>query len=232
MNNVPVITIDGPSGTGKGTLARYLRNILGWNLLDSGSLYRLLGYKALRDHISLENEEKLIDMLEVFSPEFVEREGDTKIFLDNADVSSAIRTEEVGSAASQIATCPRVRKALLERQRDFRVSPGLVADGRDMGTVVFPSAELKIFLTANIEERVRRRYNQLKEKGMSVSLAQLRGEVAQRDKRDERREAAPLRPASDAIVIDTTFDDISTAENRGRELVLKKKFVVSGIGTG
>ena len=230
MDRAPVITVDGPSGTGKGTLSSYLREILGWKLLDSGALYRILGYVALRDDISLGDVLKLVEVLDIFSPEFVEKDGTTKVLLDNKDVSDAIRAEEVGSAASQLATSPYVRKALLARQRAFRVPPGLVADGRDMGTVVFPSAELKIFLTASIEERVRRRYKQLKQKGMGVSLARLREEVTARDKRDEGRKLSPLRPAPDAIIIDTTFDDISTVENRVSALVVEKGFVVNNIG--
>ena len=229
MGSVPVITVDGPSATGKGTLSRYLTKILGWRFLDSGALYRLLGYAALRNGISLENIGKLSGILSEFSPEFVEKEGDVKFFLGGEDVSDAIRAENVGSAASRIATSPHIRKALLARQRAFRVSPGLIADGRDMGTVVFPEAELKIFLTASIEERVVRRHKQLKQKGMGVSLAQLREEVEARDTRDEQRKESPLRPAPDAVIIDTTFDDVSSVENRVKGLVLQNGFVLSEI---
>lgn len=214
---VPVIAIDGPSGSGKGTIAQALATELGWHFLDSGALYRILAYAAQRRGVELDDAGRLAELgreLPVsFSP------NSSKILLDNTDISTEIRTESAGNAASRVAAIPAVREALLARQRAFRRAPGLVADGRDMGTVVFPDAPLKLFLTASAEERARRRYNQLIEKGLSASLSTLAADIAERDRRDANRAVAPLRPAHDAIVIDTSTLDIDATLARVRDLV-------------
>ena len=202
---VPVITVDGPSGVGKGTLCQWLALRLGWHLLDSGSLYRLTALAAGQHGAPLEDEiqvAKLAERLEVCFHTTSDRA--LRVFLEGEDVTDAIRSEACGNAASQVAALPAVRAALLQRQRNFRRPPGLVADGRDMGTVVFPDALLKIFLSASPAERAIRRYKQLREKGISVSLAALEQAIAERDKRDTRRQIAPLKPAADAQVLDTT----------------------------
>ena len=203
----PVITIDGPSGVGKGTIAQLLARELGWHMLDSGALYRLVALGAARQGIPLDDETALADYAARLPVEFRAGEGATHglaIYLDGEAVGDAIRTEECGAGASRVAALPAVRAALLARQRAFRRPPGLVADGRDMGTTVFPDAPLKIFLTASAEERARRRYKQLKEKGIDVSLAALLEEITERDTRDSQRSASPLVPADDALRIDTT----------------------------
>lgn len=197
---VPVITVDGPSGSGKGTVSALLAARLGWHLLDSGALYRLVGLAARRAGVALDDEPALAGVATAMRVEFATGE----IRLDDVEVSRELRTEETGAAASKVAVLPRVREALLERQRGFAVPPGLVADGRDMGTVVFPGARLKLFLTATPEQRAMRRHKQLKEKGIDVSLPGLSSDIAQRDRRDENRAVAPLRPAEDARVVDST----------------------------
>jgi cytidylate kinase len=212
LRKVPVITIDGPSGSGKGTLSRQIANALNWHFLDSGALYRVLGMAATNHAVSLENEEaleKLAVALDVIFDHASER-----ILLEGQDVSLAIRTEQSGAAASKVAAIPRVRTALLERQRAFRETPGLVADGRDMGTVVFPEADLKIFLEASAMERAKRRQAQLKEQDIDVSLDDLFAQIAQRDDRDRQRTVAPLVAAKDAIVIDTTSMSIKEVFER------------------
>ena len=202
---VPVIAIDGPSGVGKGTLCRSLALQLAWHLLDSGSLYRLTALAAARHGIALDQETQIAPLAEQLEVCFqTTADGDLRILLEGEDVTGAIRSETLGNAASQIAALPAVRAALLQRQHNFRRPPGLVADGRDMGTVVFPDALLKIFLTASPAERAIRRYKQLREKGISVSLAALEQEIAERDERDARRQIAPLQPAVDAQILDTT----------------------------
>lgn len=215
----PVITIDGPSGTGKGTIARLLKTWLGWHLLDSGALYRLVAFSALESGTDLDDEAALTAIALALPVEFAEGQGETRVTLAGIDVTDAIRTETCGTAASRVAAWPQVRDALLERQRAFQVAPGLVADGRDMGTVVFPAAELKIYLTASAEERARRRHNQLIEKGMSVNLPRLLGDIVERDRRDQERAVAPLKPAPDAIIVDTTSSDIRSVEDEIRRLV-------------
>lgn len=201
----PVITVDGPGGVGKGTLCQWLAARLGWSLLDSGALYRLTALAALHRNLTLDDEAEIAPVaagLEVaFTPG---DDGALQIVLDGEDVSTVIRSETAGNAASQVAALPAVRAALLQRQRDFRRPPGLIADGRDMGTVVFPDADLKLFLTADAVERAQRRYNQLIEKGMDANLGDLVKEIAERDERDARRVVAPLRAAADAEVLDTT----------------------------
>ena len=202
----PVIAIDGPSGSGKGTVAGLLSKRLGWNLLDSGALYRLLAYAAGNHGVDLTNEELLKALAAHLDVQFIAASDGQpqRIILEGDDVSDVIRNETVGANASKVASLPAVRDALLQRQRAFQESPGLVADGRDMGTIVFPDAPLKIFLTASAEERARRRYLQLKAKGDDVSLSSLLDEIRARDERDTQRAVAPLKPAPDAIQLDST----------------------------
>lgn len=205
ISAIPVITIDGPSGTGKGTLSQRLSEILQWHFLDSGALYRVLALAAKQHAVAIDNEIALEVLAAHLDVQFkLLASGQTRIILEGADVTEAIRTEECGSLASQISAFPRVRAALLERQRAFREKPGLVTDGRDMGTVVFPDAILKIYLQAENEERALRRYQQLKEKGVTARLPDVLQELLIRDKRDKERAIAPLMPAEDAILIDTT----------------------------
>ncbi|REH36867.1 cytidylate kinase [Paraperlucidibaca baekdonensis] len=202
---VPVLTIDGPSGSGKGTIAHRVAARLGFHVLDSGALYRLLGAAAKRHAVSIDNEPALEVLAAHLDVQFTaDANGDAIIMLEGEDVSLEIRTEEAGRAASQVAVLPRVRNALLARQQAFRESPGLVADGRDMGTVVFPHADLKVFLTASAEARAERRYKQLLEKGFDASLAALIDDIRARDTRDMERSIAPLKPAEGALVLDST----------------------------
>lgn len=203
-NAVPVVTIDGPGGAGKGTIAGLLAERLGWHLLDSGALYRLVALAASDRAIPLEAEAELARIAASLDVRFDSRSGEGLIWLGNRDVSQAIRTEACGQGASVVAALPAVRAALVQRQRDFRQLPGLVADGRDMATVIFPDAGLKVFLTASVEERARRRHKQLKDKGIDVSLAALSRDMAERDRRDSERSVAPLRPGQDARILDTT----------------------------
>ncbi|KTD70389.1 cytidylate kinase [Legionella santicrucis] len=204
-DDVPVITLDGPSGTGKGTLCQLLAKHLKWNMLDSGAIYRVLAYAARKNNIASHDTKQLVVLARSLNLRFdFSDEYGSRAILDNVDVNREIRSEQCGQDASQIAAIPEVREALLERQRNFAQPPGLVTDGRDMGTVVFPDAILKIFLYANADERANRRYLQLKEKGINVSLAQVVEELAKRDVRDTARTHAPLKPAVDAVQIDTT----------------------------
>jgi cytidylate kinase len=196
----PVIAVDGPAASGKGTIAQGVARALGFHYLDSGSLYRLVALKALQAGIPLDDGPRLAQAAAGMTTAFV---GE-RIELDRIDVTTAIRSPGISAAASQVAVFPEVRRALLARQRAFRRPPGLVADGRDMGTVVFPDALLKVYVTASAEERARRRYKQLIEKGNPVTLAGLLREIRERDARDSARAAAPLRTAADAIVLDTT----------------------------
>jgi cytidylate kinase len=201
----PVIAVDGPSGVGKGALCQWLAARLGWHLLDSGALYRLTALAALRRNVPLADEVQMASVAAGLDVEFMAgSDGAMRIVLDGVEVGAELRSETCGDAASRAAALPAVRAALLQRQRDFRRLPGLVADGRDMGTVVFPDAELKLFLTANAEERARRRYKQLREKGLDANLKSLVEEIDARDSRDARRAVAPLRPAPDSEVLDTT----------------------------
>lgn len=206
MSNVAVVAVDGPSGVGKGMVTRALRSRLsGWHLLDSGALYRLLALAAQRVGVNLSDGAALAELAATLAIKFSETSDKQElILLNNDDVSAEIRTETTGGLASKIAVLPAVRAALFERQRAFRQAPGLIADGRDMGTVVFPDAALKIFLEASAEERARRRHRQLSDAGVKATLADLRAEILQRDERDRGRVVAPLVPAQDAVTIDTT----------------------------
>lgn len=201
---VPVIAIDGPTGSGKGTVSRGLARRLNWHLLDSGALYRLVALAARREAVSLEDVPGLVGVAETMDVAFSAAGDEEQIMLEGQDVTLSLRTEEAGMDASTVGAIPEVRSALLARQRGFARAPGLVADGRDMGSVVFPESELKVFLTAAPEERAARRYKQLSEKGIDVSLAALSREIVERDRRDANRPIAPLRPADDARVLDST----------------------------
>ena len=223
MNDAPVITVDGPSGVGKGTLCRQLAQQLGWHLLDSGALYRLTALAAQQRATALDDEMALAAIAQALDVQFSSTDsGEERIELDDIDVTLDVRSEHAGQAASQVAALPGVRTALLERQRAFRQPPGLIADGRDMGTVVFPDAPLKIFLTASPEERAKRRYKQLIEKGISASLATLAQDIAERDTRDAQRAVAPLRPAADAIILDTDTLTIAAVRRHVLDLIERK----------
>lgn len=211
MSLSPVVTVDGPSGVGKGTLCAFLSRTLGWHLLDSGAIYRLLGLAAKRGNIDPNDIAGLTRLAEGLDIAFLTSEDGsaTRAMLDDEDVTADIRTEEAGAMASLVAPSTAVRAALMERQRNFRRAPGLVADGRDMGTVVFQDAPVKLFLTASAEERAARRHKQLIQQGVSANLAALSVDIAERDRRDTARVNAPLRPAADAVTIDTTGVSIS-----------------------
>lgn len=222
---VPVITIDGPGGTGKGTVCAGLSAALGWHLLDSGALYRTVGLAALRSGLDLDRGEAVATLARFLDIRFTRGTGGAdpiRTWLGNDDVSEAIRSEDCGSAASRVAAHPAVRTGLLEQQRAFRQSPGLVADGRDMGTVVFPDAGLKIYLTASVEVRAQRRYKQLKQKGIDVSLPRLSADMAERDRRDEGRAVSPMRPADDALVMDSSERDATEVLREVMELARKR----------
>ena len=222
-DTVPVIAIDGPVGSGKGTISRLISQRLGWNLLDSGALYRVLALAAERHAIALDNAQALATLAAHLDVQFITApDGAPVIVLEGEGVTEAIRSEACGEAASRAAALPEVRSGLLARQRAFRELPGLVADGRDMGTVVFPDAALKVYLTATPEERARRRYKQLKEKGMDVNLANLLKEIAARDERDASRRVAPLKPAPDAEVVDTTGLGIEVVVDRVMQLARRR----------
>ena len=195
-----MITVDGPSGSGKGTLAGLLAERLGWHLLDSGALYRIVGAQAMALGLELDDEAAIAGMAAGLDIRF----EDDRVLVDGEDLTQTIRTEAVSSAASQVAALEGVRQAIFELQRAMRCAPGLVADGRDMGTVVFPEADLKVYLEASPEVRAQRRYNQLKNKGLSVNLRALLASIRERDERDMRRAVSPLRPAQDAILVDST----------------------------
>jgi len=215
IERVPVITIDGPSGAGKGTVARIVANQLGWHLLDSGAIYRVLAVAIQRHNLAIDDEESLLPIAAHLDVQFeISADGEGKVILESEDVTNTIRTEEVGELASKVAAFPRVREALLRRQRAFKVEPGLVADGRDMGTVVFIDAPVKVFLTASAEERADRRFIQLKEKGFDVKIGRLLDDIRQRDERDQNRKVAPLVPAEGALIIDSTDLSIQEVVNK------------------
>jgi CMP/dCMP kinase len=206
---VPVIAIDGPGGAGKGTVCRAVARALGWHLMDSGALYRALGLDVRRLGLPLADEPGIAALARSLDLEFRPGASGELVLLRGEDVTEAIRSESAGQAASAVAALPAVRQALVERQRACRRPPGLVADGRDMGSVIFPDATLKVFLTASAEERARRRHKQLKEKGIDVSLAALSREMQARDRQDAERPVAPLRPSEEARLLDTTGMEIA-----------------------
>ncbi|MCX4190067.1 (d)CMP kinase [Methylophaga sp. OBS3] len=220
MFDVPVLTIDGPSGSGKGTLAQRLAVELGWHYLDSGAIYRVLAQAALQANIDFSNVVALTALAEKLPVTFKVEDDGLVVLLNGEDVSLLIRSEQAGNAASKVAAIPEVRAALLQRQRDFRQAPGLVTDGRDMGTVVFEDAPFKVYLTASAEVRAQRRYKQLKEKGIDSNLSDLIAEITERDERDQQRDVAPLKPATDAMILDSTALGIDAVFQRVREFVL------------
>ena len=223
---VPVITVDGPSGVGKGTVSRGLAARLGWQRLDSGALYRILALSAVDAGIALSDTDAVAALASGLDIRFTgDHEDNEAIWVNGRDIKSAVRAESTGGLASQIAAAPAVRAALLQRQKDFRVAPGLIGDGRDMGTVVFPDARLKLFLTASAEERAQRRLRQLRAAGQDAILADLCTEISTRDERDRTRTVAPLVPASDAILIDTTHLNPTQVAERVEGLVKDRGFL-------
>lgn len=225
QQQVPVLTVDGPGGAGKGTISRLIAQRLGWHLLDSGALYRLTALSAAQQGVALDDEPGLARVAAELAVVFTADSETPRVLLEGQDVAAAIRTEQAGGDASRVAALPAVREALLQRQRDFRQAPGLVADGRDMGTVVFQDAPLKIFLTASAEERARRRYLQLRESGVDASLSSLLKDIQARDARDMQRSVAPLVPAQDAIELDTTRLKIPEVVDRLTEMLANRGLV-------
>jgi cytidylate kinase len=215
MPRIPVLTIDGPSGSGKGTISRAVADRLGWHYLDSGALYRAVGLAAAWEVVDLSDPEAVAQCARRTDIRFeTQGSGEPHVIVNGKDATRQLRTETAGAAASAIAAHPPVRAALVDLQKGFRKAPGLVADGRDMGTVIFPDAPYKVFLTASAEERAQRRYKQLKEKGVSVNLAGLLHEIAARDERDAGRAVAPLKPAEDAVIVDSTGTPITEVIER------------------
>lgn len=219
INKAPVVTLDGPGGVGKGTVSTLLARHFGWQYLDSGALYRLTALAARNHGVDFDNEAALAVIAEHLDIRFDQQNDGVMVLLEGDDVTSQIRSEEVGANASRVAAYSKVRDALLKRQRAFRTEPGLVADGRDMGTVVFTDAPLKLFLTASSEERARRRWQQLKDGGVEADLDQVLADIEERDERDSSRAVAPLKPAEDAVVIDTTELSIEDVFNQAVALV-------------
>jgi len=222
QTQIPVITIDGPSGAGKGTIAQLLASKLGFHILDSGSLYRLTALASLNDQIALEDEAAISEVAAQLDVVFKPTDEGLQILLRGEDVSEAIRAEDIGMRASRVAAISAVRDALLQRQRDFMLAPGLVADGRDMGTTVFPDARLKVFMTASAEERAERRYKQLKAKGINANIAALVADLKARDEQDANRAVSPLKPADDAILLDTTEMSIQQVTEKLLELARQR----------
>jgi len=220
--SVPIVTIDGPSSSGKGTIGRIVASRVGWHLLDSGALYRLVALGGILKNLDPDDVEEHVSVARSMRVEFGSvGTGEERVMLDGKDVTQKIRTEQAGAGASRVAAWPAVRAALTDRQRSFAQAPGLIADGRDMGTVIFPAAQLKVFLTASAEERAQRRHKQLIGKGSAGSLAALSREIAERDLRDSTRQVAPLKPAPDALLLDSTGLSIEAVVERvislGRE---------------
>jgi cytidylate kinase len=224
QQHIPIITVDGPSGAGKGTLSAMLAESYQWHFLDSGAIYRVLSMAAIHHGIALDDQDALVPLASGLDVLFNTHNKQTRIVLEGEDVTDDIRTEEVGATASQIAAIPVVREALLRRQRGFVQLPGLVADGRDMGTVVFQNADAKIFLTATAQARAERRYEQLKDKGHNVKLSRLLVDIQARDDRDESRITAPLRPADDAFEIDSTNLSIAQVFEKAKQYIDRKLF--------
>lgn len=217
MSNIPVLTIDGPSGSGKGTIAQLIAKEFGWHYLDSGALYRVLAQAAIQKNTELSDETALAELAQELDVVFSLENDELRVLLEGADVSTVIRSEQAGNAASKVAALPRVRAALLERQRGFRQPPGLVTDGRDMGTVVFPDAQYKVFLNASAVVRAERRYKQLKEKGIESKIPDLIAEISERDRRDRERTVAPLKAAVDAVEVDSTALGIAAVFEQVRQ---------------
>ncbi|QBQ62770.1 (d)CMP kinase [Actinobacillus indolicus] len=221
MKNI-VITVDGPSGAGKGTLCHALADKLGFDFLDSGAIYRILALAAVKHGIDFENELALAELGRKLDVKFVPENNEIQVILDGENVGDQIRTAEAGQNASKIAVYPQVREALLQRQRDFRSTKGLIADGRDMGTVVFPDAEIKFFLDASAEERTKRRVKQLQEKGFNANFDEILAEIKERDFRDRNRPVAPLVPAKDAMILDSTHLSIEEVIQQALDYIAQK----------
>lgn len=219
MSDIPVLTIDGPSGSGKGTLAQRLARDLGWHYLDSGAIYRVLAQAAIKHQLDLTDETALIALAQQLDLQFEFVDDELTVCLEGEDISLLIRSEQAGTAASKVAVVAAVRQALLQRQRDFRQWPGLVTDGRDMGTIVFPHAPFKVFLTASAEQRAKRRHKQLKQKGIESNLSGLIAEISERDRRDSEREVAPLKAADGALILDSTDLGIDAVYEQVRALL-------------
>ncbi|MCK3657012.1 cytidylate kinase [Pasteurellaceae bacterium Macca] len=218
-----IITVDGPSGAGKGTLCHALADKLGYDFLDSGAIYRILALAALKAEVSLEDEEALSELGRHLEVKFVPENGEICVILNGENVGDQIRTAQAGQNASKIAVYPKVREALLQRQRDFATEKGLIADGRDMGTIVFPEAQIKFFLDASAEERTKRRVKQLQEKGFNANFDEILAEIKERDFRDRNRPVAPLVPAKDALILDSTHLSIEDVIQQALEYIEKSR---------